>query len=114
MSALNDPGGESFISPRDEQRPDGNNPLWAVSGIENQLRPMDIHIHRGVEVGVLLRGEEELHCSDFVLTLRPGDVWLCNIYEPHGPSLVRGPHRNIVLVFVPDFPGHEMLASCLG
>ncbi len=105
------PRGESFISPWDEQRPDGSNPLWAVSGFATEHWPMDIHIHRGVEVGVLLKGEEELHYSDFVLTLRPGDVWLCNIYEPHGTVLKAAPRHSIVTIFIPDFIGDEMLGE---
>lgn len=105
------PRGQSFVSPRNEQLPDGTKPLWAVSGFEDEYRPMDIHIHRGVEVGVLLAGEEELHYSDFVLTLRPGDVWLCNIYEPHGAILKTATRRSVVMVFIPDFIGDEMLGE---
>jgi AraC-like DNA-binding protein len=103
--------GESFTSPREEQRPDGSKLLWAVSGFLDEQLPIDIHIHRGVEVGILLAGEEELHYSDFVLPLRPGDAWLCNIYEPHGTRLKRAPRHSVVTIFLPEFIGEEMLGE---
>jgi AraC-like DNA-binding protein len=85
--------------------------LWAASGYADQQVPVDIHIHRGVEVGILLAGEEEFQYSDFVLNLRPGDVWLCSIYEPHGVRLRKAPRRNVVTIFVPEFIGEEMLGE---
>jgi len=103
--------GESFTAPRDEQRPDGAKPLWAVSGYSDEQLPIDIHIHRGIEVGILLAGEEELQYSDFILVLRPGDVWLCNIYEPHGARLRKAPRRSVVTIFLPEFIGEEMLGE---
>jgi AraC-like DNA-binding protein len=103
--------GESFTSPRDERRPEGAKLLWAASGYADQPLPVDVHTHRGVEVGILLAGEEEFEYSDLVVNLRPGDVWLCNIYEPHGVRLRKGPRRSVVAIFLPEFIGEEMLGE---
>ncbi len=101
----------SSTSSLDQGIPAGSDLLWAVTGGGDWFGPPSFHIHRGFEVGVLLAGEVEMHFDQFVMLCRPGDVWLSNAYEPHGPRLARGPHRNIVLVFVPDFLGHEMLGE---
>ena len=101
----------SSVSSLDQGIPAGSDLLWAVSGQGDWFGPPSFHIHRGFEVGVLLAGEVEMHFDQVAMLCRPGDVWLSNVYEPHGPSLARAPFRSVVLVFVPDFLGHEMLGE---
>jgi AraC-like DNA-binding protein len=101
----------SFLSPKDEHRPEGRRLLWAVSGRADEPLPPAIHIHRGVEVGVILAGIEEVHYGTTVLTCSPGDVWLCSVYEPHGARLVTPPRHSVVLIFLPEFIGRESVGG---
>jgi AraC-like DNA-binding protein len=91
--------------------PAGNDLLWAGSGYGDEFGPADIHVHRGFEFGVLVAGEIEMHFDQTILQCRPGDVWFANVFEPHGPRLVKSPCHMVVLVFLPDFVGQEMLGE---
>lgn len=72
---------------------------------------LDTDMHQAFELGVLLGGEQERHFEGTVLTLRPGDVWLCAAWEPHGWR-PRAPETvELVLQFLPDFLGEEMLSG---
>ncbi len=101
----------SFLSPRLEQHPYGQQPLHAIAGYNDAPLPLDIHVHREVEVGVVLAGEEQIHFSEIVQICRPGDVWLCGSWEPHGWLIDRPRVRNAVLIFQPEFLGEEMLGE---
>ncbi len=101
----------SPVSPLDQGIPAGSDLLWAVTGGGDWSGPPAFHMHRGLEVGVLLAGRVEMHFDQVAMLCRRGDVWLSNAYEPHGPRLTRVPFRSVVLVFVPDFLGHEMLGG---
>jgi AraC-like DNA-binding protein len=101
----------SFLSPRLEQHSYGQRPLHAIAGFNDAPLPLDIHVHREVEVGVVLSGEEQIHFSEMVQICRPGDVWLCASWEPHGWLIDRPRVRNAVLIFQPEFVGEEMLGE---
>ncbi len=102
---------DSSVSSLDQGIPAGSDLLWAVTGEGDWFGPPSFHIHRGFEVGVLLAGEVEMHFDQVAMLCRRGDVWLSNAYEPHGPRLAKAPFRSVVLVFAPDFLGHEMLGE---
>ena len=104
-------GRPSATELEDQHRPEGSGLLWAISGYTCDPGPLRIHIHRGAELGIILSGEEEVHYSDLVLTCGPGDVWLCNIYEPHGARLRSAERRSVVLIFLPEFIGREMVGG---
>jgi len=101
----------SSVSSLDQGIPAESDLLWAVTGGGDWFGPPSFHVHRGFEVGVLLSGEVDMHFDQVVMRCRRGDVWLSNVYEPHGPSLARAPFRSVVLVFVPDFLGNEMVGE---
>jgi AraC-like DNA-binding protein len=65
-------------------------------------------MHQAFEVGVLLSGCEERHFEDVVITVNPGDLWLCGAWEPHGFRAMKELTREVVLQFLPDFLGEEM------
>ncbi len=99
----------SFTSPRQERNPSTEARLRAICGWNDEPLPLDIHVHPGLEVGLVLEGEEQVHFGERVWTCGAGDVWLCGMWEPHGWR-VPGPRtRNVVLIFPPEFIGEEII-----
>jgi AraC-like DNA-binding protein len=70
--------------------------------------PLGTDMHRAFELGVLLGGKEERHFEDTVVAVRPGDIWLCAAWEPHGWRSQTKATQELVLQFLPDFLGEEM------
>jgi AraC-like DNA-binding protein len=86
-------------------------PLWAVHAMDRLPSPLELHVHRGVEVGVVLAGLHEISFDDIVLPLRPGQAWLAAMWEPHGWRCVTGGTETVVVVFLPELLGDEMLGD---
>jgi AraC-like DNA-binding protein len=70
---------------------------------------LDTDMHQAFELGVLLTGREDRHFEGTVIGLQPGDIWLCAAWEPHGWRATAPGTRELVLQFLPDFLGEEML-----
>ena len=100
-----------FASPPDQGIPAGDDLLWAGSSYVDQFGASSIHVHRGFEFGVLLRGDVEILFDRTVVPCAPGDVWFSNVFEPHGLRVVKAPVNHVVWVFLPDFIGQEMLGE---
>jgi len=66
-------------------------------------------VHRGLELGVLLRGEQERVFQDFSTTARAGDVWLSAMWEPHAWRAKVPGTQAVVCTFLPEFIGEESL-----
>jgi AraC-like DNA-binding protein len=70
--------------------------------------PLGTDMHQAFELGVLLSGHEERHFEDTVVSVQPGDIWLCGAWEPHGWRARTTGTRELVLQFLPDFLGEEV------
>lgn len=101
----------SFTSPRQERYPATEGKLRAICGWNDEPLPLDIHVHPGFEVGLVLAGEEQVHVGDSVWNCGAGDVWLCGMWEPHGWRMPMPRTRNIVLIFPPEFIGEEIVGD---
>jgi len=86
-------------------------PLFCHLGRYPKPTALELDVHDGFEVGIVLTGEEERHYQDHTVCCRPGDVWLCAVYEPHGWRVTSSDTKNVVLVFLLDFLGEEMLGD---
>jgi len=73
--------------------------------------PLELNVHDGIEVGIMLSGRAERHFQDYVIPGIPGDVWLCAMWEPHGRRVTSAMTENVVVMFLPDFLGEEMLGE---
>jgi len=69
----------------------------------------DTDMHQAFELGVVLSGQEERQFEGTIVALDPGEVWLCSAWEPHGWRATAPSTREVVLQFIPDFLGEEML-----
>ena len=58
-------------------------------------------MHYSVELGILLSGEMNRYYRDFHIDLVPGNIWLCNMWEPHGFKIIETPCE---IVFFMIFP----------
>jgi len=83
--------------------------LNAVSNTFLSEEPLDIHMHAGVEVGIVLEGRQERHHEGLVYEVGPGGVWLCGMWEPHGWRVVSRGSTDVVVQFQPEFLGDERL-----
>ncbi len=84
-------------------------PLWAGAHWHPTPVPPIRSIHLGLEIGVVLRGREEVIFDDGAMGGGPGDVWLCAMSELH-ELRIGAPHtKNLVFVFLPCFLGDELL-----
>ena len=81
-------------------------PLFAAA-YETPAEPsLQIDLHEGLEVGLVLAGQLEFQFEGMVMRLGPGEAWLCPVWEPHGwRNLNAG--ATVVLVFLPGFLGDE-------
>lgn len=73
--------------------------------------PLEIDIHQGIEVGVNLVGRVERQFQGLSTELAPGGVWLCSMWEPHGWRVTSRKHQSVVVIFLPEFLGDEMLGD---
>ncbi len=101
----------SFLHPRYEAGRPAPEGLWVTTWDHFDPSPLDIHVHPGVEVGVVMSGEEEIQFSGLVRRCHAGDAWLCNAWEPHGWRISE-PHTHIaVAIFRPEFMGGETVGG---
>ncbi len=61
--------------------------------------------HYDLQIGVVLRGREEIVYADQRLSAGPGQIWLTSCWEPHATRLTQ-PSQRIVLTISPEFIGH--------
>ncbi len=84
-------------------------PIQAYSNVYPDETPVELDIHEGVEVGVLLEGAKSHYYNDVAFSVGPGDVWLSPSWEPHGWRFTEPGSRDLVLIFLPEFLGEERL-----
>jgi len=58
-------------------------------------------IHTGLEMGVILKGTASRWQGPYKQTLTPGQVWLCNAWEPHGFCVEKSPVDLLLALFWP-------------
>jgi len=86
-------------------------PLYVNSNFYPETLPLEIDVHQGIEVGVLLDGGQSRYHEGLAIPLAPGDVWLCGTWEPHGWRPTAPNSRDVVLIFLPEYLGEEQLGD---
>lgn len=61
-----------------------------------------LHMHFSVEVAVLLEGSIDRIFGNTTIRCRPGDVWFCGMWEPHGYRVVKEPCRAVAFLATPQ------------
>jgi AraC-like DNA-binding protein len=70
--------------------------------------PLDADMHQPFEVGIVLTGQLDRHFEDMVMTVGPGEMWLCGAWEPHGWRVRAAGTRELVVLFLPSLLGDEV------
>lgn len=86
-------------------------PLYVDSNLFHYETPLEIEVHAGIEVGILLAGAEEHQLDDWVCRALPGDVWLTATWEPHGWRVAAPNTQDVLVIFLPEFLGEEQLGN---
>jgi len=90
---------------RAERMDDGvseSSPVRAWVNRHDPPEPLQIDIHPAIEMGVVLEGQHVRHFPDLVVTLNPGEVWLCAAWEPHGFQPAPCGGILLVMTFLPQ------------
>ncbi|MFB3883495.1 MAG: helix-turn-helix domain-containing protein [Armatimonadota bacterium] len=77
-------------------------PLWATANMHLEPTPLSAHMHRGLEIGVVLAGEQEVRFGDSAMAVRAGEVWLVSMWEPHAWRISRPQTHGLAVIFVPE------------
>ncbi len=86
-------------------------PLYADSNLFEEEMPLEVHVHEGIEFGILLSGRQERRFEGLVYEIGPGDVWLAATWEPHGFRITEAGSTDVVVMFLPEFLGEERLGE---
>ena len=109
---VSDVGSDAFArAKRYDYRLTAASPIHADSNFYVKETSLEIDVHAGTEVGIVLNGSQERHFEDLVCPLVPGDIWLCATWEPHGWRTTVPRSRDVVLIFLSEFIGEEELGS---
>jgi AraC-like DNA-binding protein len=77
-------------------------PIWGDCSDAGGPSDLEVHVHRGLDVGILLQEGYELRYGDYAFTPRRGDVWLGGMWEPHSWRTTRAGARSVILCFLPE------------
>lgn len=86
-------------------------PLYTEFNLHPKPAPWVYDVHEGMEVGILLEGEEERVLHDHSRRLVPGEVWLSAIWEVHGFRILAPNTKALLFQFLPQYLGDEMLGE---
>jgi AraC-like DNA-binding protein len=78
-------------------------PICALSHKHSRPEATYFDMHYEVELGIVASGKMTRCYRDWQTILKPGDVWLCGIWEPHGFVIAEAPCEVAVLMISPEF-----------
>lgn len=86
-------------------------PLYAGVNRFPKEMPLVVHVHSGIEFGILLSGRQERRFEGLSYTIEPGDIWMIATWEPHGWRTTAPNTSDVVVMFLPEFLGEETLGD---
>ncbi len=86
-------------------------PLYADTNVFPQETALEMEVHAGAEVGIILAGAQEHQLEDWTRRLSPGDVFLTATWEPHGWRVSEPGTEDVIVIFLPQFLGEEQLGN---
>lgn len=77
------------------------NPINVVAKLRPQRSKPVYDMHFGFELGIVLAGVTRRYYPGYSHLIRPGQIWFCGMWEPHGYEVIEAPFENIVLAIWP-------------
>ena len=76
-------------------------PIRVLPRIWSEKEDVRHNMHYGLELGILLKGRMPRYYGDFRIDVKPGEIWLCGMWEPHGYVVPHPPCEGVILVIYP-------------
>ncbi len=86
-------------------------PVLSIVRTHPDETALEVDLHDGIEVGMLLSGRQERHYPEWTVNLKAGDVWLQPMWEPHAWRISQAGTECLILIFVPEFLGDERVGD---
>jgi AraC-like DNA-binding protein len=74
---------------------------------DGEPTPLDMDIHQGMEVNIVLEGQFERHFEDMSFLANPGDVSLSAAWEPHGWRVSAPGTKAVAVIFLAEVIAEE-------
>jgi hypothetical protein len=84
---------------------------YCISATDRNPTPLNMHVHEGMELGMVLSGKEQQQFGSTAFDRLPGDVWLCPMWEPHAWRVGVPQTKKVVLIFLPEFLGDDAVGN---
>lgn len=78
-----------------------DHPILVGAHVYRQRSGYQSDMHYGLELGLVLSGCMRRYYQAGHQTVKPGAVWFCGMWEPHGYEIVAAPCKVVVLVIWP-------------
>lgn len=78
-----------------------DHPVQVHSTVHHRRGEHNYDMHYGLELGLVLSGCMRRYYRDGQQTVKPGAVWFCGMWEPHGCEIVAAPCKVVVFVIWP-------------
>ena len=78
-----------------------DHPIQICAHVHRQRANYQSDMHYGLELGLVLSGCMRRYYRDGQQTVKPGAVWFCGMWEPHGCEIVAAPCKVVVFVIWP-------------
>ena len=73
--------------------------------------PLDMDVHQGMEVNLVLEGRFERYLEDMAMVADPGDVSLVGPWEPHAWRVVLPGTTAVAVIFLAEVVGEDSLGD---
>jgi len=86
-------------------------PIRSLAARHTHKSATQFDMHYVLELGIVLAGEMERHYPHWSVRVKPGQVWLCGVWEPHGFRILEAPCNVLVLVVLPELLANSRLQA---
>lgn len=86
---------------------DENKPIEVIMNQHDADDEGWFDMHYELEIGVITKGRMKREYFNYDMEIGPGEIWLCNLWEPHGFEILEAPCEVIVFVIDPTYLAHS-------
>lgn len=79
----------------------GKTPFVGAIGRHKAKTVYQFDMHYGLELGIVMSGRKDFIFPDLKISLLPGNIWFCGMWEPHGWATGSQPNEDINVIIWP-------------